>query len=216
MSSKVDKSFLVEGLVITSICHLFMHMWNKLIINKTQAIAIGNLPQSKRSLGHILLGDGRLHTDASDLEGLKAEIEQHKRGEQLIEEAASEGDILAQKWYIKKNDVNLFAFFWGASPKLSVFHEQKRRKKLAMEYKNALIAAGDPEILYEKAFESINPDKEVIEQLAEKEYAPAEYTIGAWYSNGLYYEKDITKAKYWLNRSAEHGNENAKEALSKL
>lgn len=94
-----------------------------------QAIAIGNLPQSKRSLGHILLGDRLLHTDASDLEGLKAEIERHKRGEQLIEEAASEGDILAQKWYIKKNDVNLFAFFLGAFPKLSVYHEQKRKKK---------------------------------------------------------------------------------------
>lgn len=85
-----------------------------------------------------------------------------------------------------------------------------------MEYKNALIAAGDPEILYEQAFASINPDKEVIEQLAEKEYAPAEYTMGVWYSSGLQYEKDITKAKYWLKRSAEHGNENAKEALAKL
>ena len=181
-----------------------------------QAIAIDNLPQSKRSLGYILLGDGLLRTDASDLDGLKAEMEQHKRGERLIEEAASEGDIPAQKWYIKKNDVNLFASFLGAFPKLSVYNEQKRKKKLATEFKNALIAAGDPEILYEHAFASINPDKKVIEQLAEKEYAPAEYTIGIWYSNGLNYEKDIKKAKYWLNRSAEHGNENAKEALAKL
>ena len=110
----------------------------------------------------------------------------------------------------------MFASFLGAFPKLSVYNEQKRKKKLATEFKNALIAAGDPEILYEQAFASINPDIKVIEQLAEKEYAPAEYTIGIWYSNGLYYEKDIKKAKYWLNRSAEHGNENAKEALVKL
>ena len=85
-----------------------------------QAINIGNLPEAKRELGYLLLGDGLLQTDASDLDGLSAEIKRQKRGEQLIEEAAAEGDVLAQKWYIKKNDVNLFAFFLGAFPKLSV------------------------------------------------------------------------------------------------
>lgn len=181
-----------------------------------QAISLGNILEAKRELGYLLLGDGLLHTDASDLDGLSAEIKRQKRGEQLIEEAAAEGDVLAKKWYIKKNDVNLFAFFLGAFPKLSVYLEQKRRKKLAMEYKNALIAAGDPELLYEKAVDAVVQDKKVIEQLAEQEYAPTEYTLGAWYSNGLYYEKDIKKAKYWLTRSLEHGNLNAKELLDKM
>ena len=67
-----------------------------------QAINIGNLPEAKRELGYILLGNGLLHTDASNLDGLSAEIERHKRGELLLEEAASEGDILAKKWFIKK------------------------------------------------------------------------------------------------------------------
>lgn len=181
-----------------------------------QAISLGNIPEAKRELGYILLGDGLLHTDASDLNGLSAEIKRQERGKQLIEEAAEEGDILAQKWYIRKNDVHLFAFFLGTFPNLSVYREQKRRKKIALKYKNALIASGDPDMLYEKAVNAVVQDKKVIEQLAEQEYAPAEYTLGAWYSNGLYYEKDIKKAKYWLTRSLEHGNLNAKELLDKM
>jgi TPR repeat protein len=181
-----------------------------------QAINIGNLPEAKRELGYILLGDGLLHTDASDLNGLSAEIKRQERGKQLIEEAAEEGDILAQKWYIRKNDVYLFAFFLGAFPNLSVYREQKRRKKIALKYKNALIASGDPDMLYEKAVNAIVQDKKVIEQLAEQEYAPAEYTLGAWYKDGNLYEKDINKAKYWLTRSLEHGNHNARELLDKM
>ena len=67
-----------------------------------------------------------------------------------------------------------------------------------------------------KAFESLTPDKKIIEQLAEKEYAPAEYTLGAWYTEDYPYKKDLEKAKYWLTRSAQHGSEPAKEMLSKL
>ncbi len=177
-----------------------------------QAIVLGS-SESKRELGYILIGDGKLHTNASDLDGLKAEIERHKRGEKLLEEAASEGDVPAKKWYIKKHDVSLFAFFLGAFPKISVYLEEKRKCKIARKYKEELITSGDPETLYEKAFASLVPDKKIIEQLAEQEYAPAEYTLGGWYMEGMGYEKDAEKAKYWLTRSLKHGNDNAKELL---
>ena len=51
-----------------------------------QAIAIGNLPQSKRSLGHILLGDGLFHSDASNLEGLKVQYTKGTCGSFLKEQ----------------------------------------------------------------------------------------------------------------------------------
>jgi TPR repeat protein len=40
--------------------------------------------------------------------------------------------------------------------------------------------------------------------------------LGAWYKDGNLYEKDINKAKYWLTRSLEHGNHNARELLDKM
>ena len=180
-----------------------------------QAIAIGS-PEAKRELGLILLGDGLLHTDASNLSGLSEEIARHKRGELLLEEAASEGDISAKRWFIKKNDVSLFAFFLGCFPKISVYVEQKKKCKLARQYKNELISLGDAETLYEKAFASLVPDKGIIEKLAEQGYAPAEYTLGMWYLKGMNFEKDLEKAKYWLSISSKHGNAEAKKLLASL
>lgn len=181
-----------------------------------QAISLGNILEAKRELGYILLGNGLLHTDASNLDGLSAEIERHKRGELLLEEAASEGDILAKKWFIKKNDVSLFAFFLGCIPKISLFFEAKRKCKIAKKYKEELIELGDSETLYDVAFSSFVPDKKIIAKLAEQGYEPAEYTMGMWYLKGMYYEKDLTKAKQWLSRSSEHGNEEAEKVLTSL
>lgn len=180
-----------------------------------QSIAIGS-SESKRELGLILLGDGLLHTDAADLSGLSAELEREKRGEQLLEEAAAEGDISAKKWFIKKHNHYLFAYFIGCFPNISLYLEEKKKCKIAKKYKEELIELGDLDTLYDKALSSFSPDKKLILELAEQGYAPAEYTMGMWYLKGMNYEKDLTKAKQWLSCSSEHGNEEAKKVLASL
>ena len=180
-----------------------------------QAINIGNLPEAKRELGYILLGNGLLHTDAADLSGLSAELERQKRGVQLLEEAA-EGDISAKKWFIKKHNHYLFAYFIGCFPNISLYLEEKKKCKIAKKYKEELIELGDLDTLYDKALSSFSPDKKLILELAEQGYSPAEYTMGMWYLKGKNYEKDLTKAKQWLSCSSEHGNEEAKKVLASL
>lgn len=186
-----------------------------------QAIKLGNLPQSKRSLGHILLSIEMDHSQIngpSDWKALQDEINQHKRGEQLIVEAAAEGDTLAQKWCIERYDHPLFIPFLVHIPKLrfSLYAETRKKCKMARKYKKQLLEAGDFDMLYNKAFSGLLPNKKIIEELANKEYAPAEYTLGAWYTEDYPYKKDLEKAKYWLTRAVEHGSEPAKEKLSKL
>lgn len=181
-----------------------------------QAISLGNIPEAKRELGYILLGDGLLHTDASDLNGLSAEIKRHERGEQLIKEAAEDGDVIARKWYIRKYEVSfivrLVLFF--AHPKGAT--ERRRNSQLARKFKNELLAEGDMEMLYEKCFGIIINDTKTMQKLADQEYAPAEYTLGAWYMEGYPLKQDLHQAKYWLTRSLEHGNQNAKKMLDKM
>lgn len=181
-----------------------------------QAISLGNILEAKRELGYILLGNGLLQTDASDLDGLSAELERQKRGEQLLEEAAAEGDISAKKWFIKKHNHYLFAYFIGCFPNISLYLEEKKKCKIAKKYKEELIELGDLDTLYDKALSSFSPDKKLILELAEQGYAPAEYTMGMWYLKGMNYEKDLTKAKQWLSCSSEHGNEEAKKVLASL
>ncbi len=62
---------------------------------------------------------------------------------------------------------------------------------------------------YKKAFE-------LLKKLAEQGDSQAQYNLGAMYENGEGTEENIEQAKYWYKKSADQGNEDAKEALKEL
>ena len=62
---------------------------------------------------------------------------------------------------------------------------------------------------YQKAFK-------LFKKLAEQGDSQAQYNLGAMYENGEGIEENIEQAKYWYKKSADQGNEDAKEALKEL
>ena len=62
---------------------------------------------------------------------------------------------------------------------------------------------------YEQALEYLIP-------AAEQGYAMGQNNLGWMYENGYGVKKDIKQAKYWYEKAAAQGNENAKNALKRL
>ena len=97
-----------------------------------KAIKLGNLPESKRSLGHILMGNISRHW--------AAQTNEQKRGIALLEEAAADGDTIAKQWYVNQY-INegvgalLLKLKFGKSYN---YTEAKRKASLARKYKKEL------------------------------------------------------------------------------
>lgn len=106
---------------------------NKAIDCFEQAITLGSV-DSKRALGSILLNgiDG--------LSVLSFGNAQQRRGLQLIDEAACEGDTLAKEWYIENfARSGLFLFLFKLRFLMTFkYIEARRRAKIAMKYKEEM------------------------------------------------------------------------------
>lgn len=102
---------------------------NKAIECFEKAIAIGS-PKSKRALGFVLYGNGRAWA---------AETAEQKRGVQLLEEAAAEGDRVAKEWYVDQYEYAAVGA-WILKLKFKSFDYEgtKQRAALAKQYAKEL------------------------------------------------------------------------------